>query len=139
MLTGTEARAAAERASGPQVAMHYSSSNELQEQIQRVLELVIQTRSLDCCMHGARQRRMRVGVQQEPGDIGKSRDIRQQRMARSISSTHPRNSKKRQITLATISSFLSNGGFWPALTLVLAASLSETVAPRHNAKSIVED
>lgn len=70
MLTGTEARAAAERASGPQVAMHYSSSNELQEQIQRVLELVIQTRSLDCCMHGARQRRMRVGVQQEPGDIG---------------------------------------------------------------------
>lgn len=44
------------------------------------------------------------------------------------------------MTFATTSSFLSSGvGVWPALTFVRAASLSETVAPRHSAKSIVDD
>jgi hypothetical protein len=55
--------------------------------------------------------------------------------------TYPRSSKKRQITFATISSFLSRGGRFvaPGLTLVRAACLSVAVAPRQSAKSIVED
>ena len=54
--------------------------------------------------------------------------------------THPLNSKKRQMTLATTSSFFSSGGgVWPILTLVRWASFSETVAPRQSAKSIVDD
>lgn len=55
--------------------------------------------------------------------------------------TYPRSSKKRQITLATISSFFSNGCKLvpPGLILVRAACFSVAVAPKQSAKSIVED
>jgi hypothetical protein len=55
--------------------------------------------------------------------------------------THPRSSRKRQITFATISSFLSSAGRFvpPGLTLVRAACFSVAVAPKQSAKSIVED
>ena len=54
--------------------------------------------------------------------------------------SHPLNSRKRQITLATISSLLSNGaGGGVLLPLVRLASRSVAVAPKHNAKSSVAD
>ena len=53
--------------------------------------------------------------------------------------SHPRSSKKRQITFATISSFFSKVINWPGLFLVRAANFSDTVAPRQSVKSIVED
>lgn len=53
--------------------------------------------------------------------------------------THPLNSKNRQITFATTSSFFSSGAAPPALPFVRAASRSDDVAPRHSAKSIVAD
>lgn len=54
--------------------------------------------------------------------------------------THPRSSRNRQITLATTSSFFSKGPCVKVLLiLVRAASFSDAVAPKHNAKSIVDD
>lgn len=54
--------------------------------------------------------------------------------------SHPLNSRKRQITLATISSlFSSGGGGGVLLPLVRLASRSVAVAPKHNAKSSVAD
>ncbi|TFK51953.1 hypothetical protein OE88DRAFT_1658681 [Heliocybe sulcata] len=44
------------------------------------------------------------------------------------------------MTFATISSFLSSGPVLvPLFTRVRVASFSEAVAPKHSAKSIVED
>ena len=54
-------------------------------------------------------------------------------------STHPRSSRKRQITFATISSFLSSPFELFALILVRCASFSDAVAPRQREKSIVDD
>jgi hypothetical protein len=53
--------------------------------------------------------------------------------------THPRSSRNRQITFATISSFFSSGGFELFLIFVRVARRSEEVAPRQSAKSIVDD
>ena len=53
---------------------------------------------------------------------------------------HPRNSRNLQMTFATTSSFLSSGPWDKALfILVRFASFSDAVAPKHSAKSIVED
>src|ERR1700761_6909088 len=51
MLTCTETWSSAEGPSRPKMAMHYSGSNQLEEQIERVLELVIQPRLTDGRMH----------------------------------------------------------------------------------------
>ena len=60
--------------------------------------------------------------------------------AQQIKNAYPRNSRNRHITFATSSSFLSSGsGLAPGLTLVRAADFSVAVAPRHSAKSIVDD
>ena len=55
--------------------------------------------------------------------------------------TYPRSSRKRHITLATISSFLSRGTRFgaPGRSLVRAACFSVAVAPKQSAKSMVED
>jgi len=58
-------------------------------------------------------------------------------MRSKIACTYPRSSKNRQITLATISSFFSRGAF--GLALVRCANFSVEVAPKHSAKSIVDD
>jgi len=53
---------------------------------------------------------------------------------------HPRSSRNRHMTLATTSSFLSNGFVLaPLLVRVRFASSPELVAPRHSAKSMVDD
>jgi len=39
--TCTETRSSTERSPGPQVAVHHSSSNQLEEQVEWILELVI--------------------------------------------------------------------------------------------------
>jgi hypothetical protein len=53
---------------------------------------------------------------------------------------HPRNSRNLQMTFATTSSFLSSGPWDKALLiLVRFASFSDAVAPKHSAKSIVDD
>ncbi len=54
-------------------------------------------------------------------------------------STYPRSSRNRQMTLATISSFFSRPEPCVTLILVRAASFSDAVAPRHRAKSMVDD
>ena len=56
-----------------------------------------------------------------------------------LKQTHPRSSRKRQITLATTSSFFSSGAFELFLPFVRVARRSEEVAPKHRAKSIVDD
>ena len=53
--------------------------------------------------------------------------------------TYPLNSRNLQMTFATTSSFLSNGVVDGFLIFVRAAKRSVAVAPKHNAKSIVED
>lgn len=65
-------------------------------------------------------------------DLGKDNDSE---------NTYPRSSRKRQITFATISSFLSRGTRFvaPGRTLVRPACFSVAVAPKQSAKSIVED
>jgi len=73
-------------------------------------------------------------VQQESNQI---REFHEHNMRSKIVPTYPRSSKNRQITLATISSFFSRGVF--GLTLVRCANFSVEVAPKHNAKSIVDD
>jgi len=73
-------------------------------------------------------------VQQESNQI---REFHEPNMRSKIVPTYPRSSKNRQITLATISSFFSRGVF--GLTLVRCANFSVEVAPKHNAKSIVDD
>jgi hypothetical protein len=45
--------------------MHYSSSDQLQEQVEGILELVIQPCLSDCRVHGPRHGRVIVGFQQE--------------------------------------------------------------------------
>ena len=116
------------------MAVHNSSSDQLQKQIQRVLEFVVDTRWLQSDVHCPRKGRMIVGVQQETTSMSLNH-------GRHLTSfTHPRSSRNRQITLATSSSFLSSGpceafGF----IFVRPANFSLEVAPRHRAKSIVED
>lgn len=61
------------------------------------------------------------------------------RIDRRREETHPLNSRNRQITLATTSSFFSRGAEPLALIFVLAANRSVEVAPKASAKSIVED
>lgn len=51
--------------------------------------------------------------------------------------THPLSSKNRHITFATISSFFSSGAL--LFILVRAACLSDEVAPKQSAKSMVDD
>lgn len=45
--------------------MHDPGPDKLQEQVKRLLELVIHARVLDRVVHGARQWAVRVGVQEE--------------------------------------------------------------------------
>jgi hypothetical protein len=63
--TGSEARSTAEGTTGQQVPTHHSGTHKFQEQEQRVLELVVKARALQCDGHGARERRMCVTVEKE--------------------------------------------------------------------------
>jgi hypothetical protein len=47
------------------MAMHNPGSNQLEKQVERILELVIEPRWPDRRMHGPRHRRMIMGLQQE--------------------------------------------------------------------------
>ena len=49
------------------MAMHNSGPDELQEQVKRLLELVIHACVLDRAVHRARQWTVRVRVEEEPG------------------------------------------------------------------------
>jgi len=77
-----------------------------------------------------------MGVQQESKHM-KNRRFHEHNKVWKITSSYPRSSKNRQITLATISSFFSSGAC--GLALVRCANFSVEVAPRHSAKSIVDD
>ena len=146
------------------MTMHYPGSNQLEEQVKRILELVVQPRWPDCRMHGSCHWRMVMGLQQEtvarrqhPYELHvegiqgfKVRAAHQvchgrhkrQRYPKNQErgNTYPLSSRKRQITFATISSFFSSGKLGlPGLSLVRAACFSVAVAPKQSAKSIVED
>ncbi|KAI0332774.1 hypothetical protein GY45DRAFT_444496 [Cubamyces sp. BRFM 1775] len=64
--TGTETRAATERTARPEVPVHDAGPHELEEDVERVLELVRQPRVAQRGVHRPRQVRMCVRVQQEP-------------------------------------------------------------------------
>ena len=51
---------------GPQVPVHHTSPNKLQKEIQRILELVVDASAPDGSIHRSRQRRVDVGIYQEP-------------------------------------------------------------------------
>ncbi len=131
--------------------------DELQEQIKRVLEFVVDARRPECCVHCPRQGGMRVRVQEKSvrrhpiptlacchastvpvrGSGGIASPGRHSKVT---NTTHPRSSRNRQMTLATTSSFLSST-LEPcaALIFVRDASFSDAVAPRQSEKSIVDD
>ena len=64
--TGAEAGPATERAAGPQVAVHDARADELQEEVERVLELVVHPRLPQRAVHRPRQGRVDVRVQEKP-------------------------------------------------------------------------
>ena len=130
--TSAKTRPTAEGPSRPQVTMHDPGSDKFQEQVQWILELVINSSILQRHIHRSCERGVHVGIQQETK--------KSNRIKTGVASTHPLSSRKRQMTLATTSSFLSRGGCDGfGFTLVRAANLSVAVAPRQSAKSIVED
>lgn len=51
---------------GPQVPVHHASPNKLQKQIQRILEFVVDASAPYGGIHRSRQRRVNVGIYQEP-------------------------------------------------------------------------
>lgn len=113
------------------MTVHYACSDELQKQIQRILELIVDPSGTNGSVHRSRQWRMNVRIHEESSGI-----VSTISHATEVK-THPLSSRNLQMTLATASSFLSKpAGF---LALVLAASFSDAVAPKHKAKSIVED
>jgi hypothetical protein len=61
--TCTKTRTSAEGPSRPKVAVHHSGSNQLEEQIERVLELVVQPRLTDGRMHRPCHWRMIMSLQ----------------------------------------------------------------------------
>ncbi|RDX54187.1 hypothetical protein OH76DRAFT_1069975 [Lentinus brumalis] len=150
--TGAETGPSAESAARPQMAVHHTCPHKLQEQIQRVLEFVVHTRLPEGTVHCPCQGRVGVRVQEEP--------IRHDRLVSTLcdslclwdatapppgklvmNATHPRSSRNRQMTFATISSFFSSTPEPPCETLILVrcASFSDAVAPRQREKSIVDD
>ena len=143
--TGAETRSATERPPRPKMTVHHASAHQLQEQIKRILELVVHARTTHGYVHRASKRRVRVIDQKSIGAETPSRDGQYVSAGKTHEtickrgSAYPRNSKKRQMTFATTSSFLSSGGGLAALTLVRPTSFSDPVAPRQRAKSIVED
>lgn len=68
-LTCAETRAAAKSTVGPQVPMHDAGSDQLQEQIQRVLEFIVHTSSTDRGVHRSGQRGVNVRIYEEPREI----------------------------------------------------------------------
>ncbi|KAI0046558.1 hypothetical protein FA95DRAFT_1359270 [Auriscalpium vulgare] len=82
-----------------------------------------------------------AAAHQSGGDAtGAGMGTRARNQAERNKTTHPRSSRNRQMTFATISSFFSRCpvGVRP-FCLVRAACLSVAVAPKHSAKSIVDD
>jgi len=132
--TSSETRPSAEGPVGPQVSVHHTSPNKFQKQVQRILEFVVHPCCADGRVHRSRQRRVNVGINQESNPKHECLRITPREWN---GEAHPRSSRKRQITLATTSSFFSRGPVF--LILVRAASFSVAVAPKHKAKSIVED
>ena len=63
--TCAEAGPSTKGSSGPQVTVHHSSPNQLEEQVEGLLELVIKPCLPDRRVHGPRHWRMIMGFQQK--------------------------------------------------------------------------
>jgi hypothetical protein len=118
---------------------------QLKGEVERLLELVVDAARTDAGVQRLSERCVQVVGMQE-ADIGVTRGENQPSGRISWGGrhkAHPRRSRKRQMTLATISSFLSSGfssaGDGGLALRVRAAKCSSDVAPRQRAKSIVED
>jgi hypothetical protein len=139
-LTSPKARPSAKSTLRHKLPMHDTGPDQFQEQVQGVLELVINPGVLDRAGHRTRQRRMGMVVQEEsvrPKPYQESQSRSEGRRNKPLA--HPLNSRNRQMTFATTSSFFSRGAEGPALIFVLIANRSVAVAPSANAKSIVDD
>jgi hypothetical protein len=71
ILTSPETRPPTERAAAPQMAVHHPCAHELEEEIERVLELVVHLGALERRVHRAREGRVRVCVDEEAGGRGR--------------------------------------------------------------------
>ena len=61
--TGTETGPATECTTGPQVAVHNTSPHKFQEEVKRILELIIEPGNFNRIVHRPSQRRVRVRVE----------------------------------------------------------------------------